>query len=306
MNFSVFCTKTRIFFLGLLVTLLALHGVNGAHADVAADPELFSVGSDIYKLSDFRTFIIERPSLQGLLHSPKGVRRAFEEMIDSKIFKLEGLAQGIPADDGGPNKDSYYFAVQDRLLQRCRAPADDELKAFFDLDQTRFATPVLVRLARVAVPADMKIAGRSVSELFDERKAQILAGRSGFDELVDEVVAAMIAKGQTPGVMGDLGFAPIARSEESSLDKQLLDAAKGSIIGPFEDQGLIFLVQVTDRRESVAASWPQIKLEVERVYLIDCRSRNLRDKRMELMLKYDVEINEDVLIQIKPLTASPF
>lgn len=303
--------RTRVIaaLLNVIFVLMSLHQAGDARAkasDEQDDPIVFTVGDDSYRLTDFRDFILARPSLQGLLQSHRGIRRAVEEMIDSKIFKKAGIALEIPSDGVGTETDQYYFAVQNRIVLRCAPPTDDELKAFFESDPVRFATPVLTRISRIMLPNDIVVSGQNALEFLRNRKDAIVLGAISFDSLVDEATKVVSSAGRAPGVMGDLGFAKVGGSEEGRLDDDLRVAPKGAVIGPFEDGNMVFLVQVTDRRESIPAAWPQIKDEVERVFMMDCRSRNLDAKRGELMRQFNVELDETVLKQIRPVTDSPF
>lgn len=285
--------------LGVAVTMVS---ASVAKAE-DADPVIFEVGADTLRLSDLREFVGKRPQYRANLATRAGLNELVYEMLDARLFRMEGeRLEMTPPPGVKPEDDGYYFTVQFATIERCVAPDEDALKAFYDANTFQFSTPAFVRVSRVIVPAAASIDGMP-AEAYLRDAAPAVAGESGhFDALVGKVSAALPAEPSFEMRQGDLGFQQVPPAEHlgDDFERKLLKARVGDVIGPLASGNAFVLVKVTDRREPITTPWPQARDDASKAMLRVCADEMRWKKRRELFERYKVVVHEDVIRALQP------
>ena len=270
----------------------------------ADDPEIVVIGEDSFRLSDLQSFVRARPSLQARLMSEAGIVSLVDEFIDSHVFRREGLARGLSLDPAtDTTSDGYYFFVQNQLIPKCERPAEDAVRMQFESDTKRFATPPLVRTQRVFLPKSATIEGLGAQPYLTTAAEVLRRDGARFPDLL-RVVQDWWFEHRPAEVpqLGDVGFVtlPPLSGGSSTLETELWKARTGEVIGPLEHEDYVFVIHVVDRREPVDARWPEVRAEVEREMLAECRSNALRTTRAALYQRHGVSIRWDNVRQLAP------
>ncbi|MFA7606880.1 MAG: peptidylprolyl isomerase [Rhodocyclaceae bacterium] len=267
-----------------------------------AHEPLFSVDEAVFTLGDFRNFLLRRNDLMAYAQSRRGLRMMVLEMVDAEIFRREGLRLGIaPNADGQENSPGYYFMVQSRIVPRCDQPSEAQVHAFYEENLERFATPPFVRVSRLVMPVDASIGGVPAARYLADRLSH---GAPEFDNLLEEAGKYFDDNALPRPKLGDTGFQPLGSSadlsEATELDRELAVAPVGSVIGPIQTDGEVYLLKVLDRREPVHASWPGVRPDVERAMALDCRRKRLAETREALYRRHDVKLYEETISKLQP------
>ena len=282
----------------VLVALLLLPTVGGA--ETQSDPVLATIGETDLRLSEFRDFLSARQQLQGRALTREGVRYAFNAFLDQRLFALEGPRIDIqPRDDETLDSDLFAFRVRTALVGSCPVPEPEEAAAFFAENRDLFATPTFVRVSRVVLPERLELEGVSAKAFLENEAKRISAGKQSLDALVSEVQSLDL---RLPEI-GDLGFVPLAVGARRTdpLERRLGDAAVNELVGPFAHEGMVFLLQVRDRREPIYADFESVEHQVVRRMMRQCHDDGLAVVREGLYDRYDVRLNEQVLSRLQPL-----
>ena len=288
----------------LVFALLATTVMATPHAFAEeADPVIFEVGADTLRLSDLRTFVGQRPHYRANLATRAGLNDLVYEMLDARLFRMEGeRLEMTPPPGVKPEDDGYYFTVQFATIERCVAPDEDALKAFYDANTFQFSTPAFVRVSRVIVPATASIDGVPAEAFLRDAAASAGAEAGRFDELVGKVSAALPQASSFEMRQGDLGFQQVPPAEHlgDAFERQLLKARVGDVIGPLASGNAFVLVKVTERREPITTPWPQARDDASKAMLRACADEMRWKKRRELFERYKVVVHEDVIRALQP------
>ncbi|MEY6431618.1 hypothetical protein ABC977_04260 [Thioalkalicoccus limnaeus] len=289
---------------GLL--LLAAPSIDAA-ADTATaeDPTIVTILDEPYRLSDLRAFVAARPPLRVHLTTGEGLRQLVDEFIDAMVFRREGERLALPMPSGvEAGQDAFYFESRARLVPRCSPPSEEEARAAFEADPARFATPPFVRVSRLLWSRATPIEGRAANAYLAEAAEQIRRGELDFAMLLDTLVGDSTDELLRQGDLGFVKLAPV-RQRTDPLEQALAEAPVGALLGPIDSDGYLSLLQVTDRREPILPSWPAARSAIERELLATCRARALAETRSELFARYRVEVNEETVSALRPVTAPP-
>lgn len=288
----------------LLVFGCALSPATGwAVAPADDNPVLFNIGESSLSLQDLRDFVAKRPHYRANLATRAGLNELVYEMLDAKLFRLEGERLGMAPPPGvKPEDDGYYFTVQYAIIERCVAPDEAGIKAYYDANTVKFATPAFVRVSRVIAPAAASIDGVPAETYLRDAAAAVGGDSARFDELIGKLAAALPPDTRYEMRQGDLGFQQVPPAEHlgNDFERQLLKARVGDVIGPLKSGDLVVLVKVTDRREPITTPWPQAREDASRTMLKACADEKRANKRKELFERYQVVVHEDVIRALQP------
>lgn len=272
-------------------------------ASVDENPVLFNVGESRLSLQDLHDFVAKRPHYRANLATRAGLNELVYEMLDAKLFRLEGERLGMAPPPGvKPDEDGYYFTVQYAIIERCVAPDEAGLEAYYDANTVQFATPAFVRVSRAIAPAAASIDGVPAEAFLRNAATEVGGDPARFDALVGKLAAALPADTSYEMRQGDLGFQQVPPAEHlgNDFERQLLKAKVGDVIGPLNSGDVVVLVKVTDRREPIITPWPQAREDVSRAMLKACADEKRWNKRKELFERYKVVVHEDVIRALQP------
>lgn len=292
----------------LVASLIALglgFFVSAGHSAAPAEdnPVIFEVADSALRLHDLRAFVAKRPHYRANIATRAGLNELVYEMLDAKLFRMEGERLGIQPPPGVKlEDDGYYFTVQYASIERCVAPDEVALKAFYDANTFLFSTPALVRVSRVIAPASVTIDGLSAEAFLRNAAIDVGADPARFEALVSKVSAALPVSAGVEIRQGDLGFQQVPPVEHlaNDFERKLLKAVVGEVIGPIVTGESVVLVKISDRREPVITPWPQAREDVSRTMLRACGDEKRWKKRRELYERYQVVVHEDVIRALEP------
>lgn len=267
----------------------------------SANPSIFNVGDSALTLQDLQEFVAKRPHYRANLATRAGLNELVYEMLDAKLFRMEGERLGMTPPPGvKPEDDGYYFTVQFATTERCIAPEEDGLKSYYDANTFQFSTPAFVRVSRVIAPLTATIDGMAAEAFL--RDAAVGADAASFDALVSKVSAALPQTDDEALRQGDLGFQQVPPVERlaDEFERKLLKGRVGEIIGPIVTADSVVLVRISDRREPITTPWPQARDDVSRAMLKACADEKRWNKRKELFERYKVVVHEDVIRALQP------
>lgn len=272
-----------------------------ATAEPVADPEIVRLGDEVHTLAEFQAFVAPRTELLAAATSPAGVRQALAEFIDAQVFRLEGARLKLRPNGVMPDEPGYYMYVQTHLLGQCPEPDDATLKDYLDSHPQRFVTPALVRVSRTMLNAREPIHGQPAAQYAAAQVTQVKTGALKFEDLGADLPVSQATRNE------DMRFLTIPQPHlpRNALEQELAEAPQGAVLGPIVAGDAVYVLKVTDRREPVVAEWPQARTMVARVMGNECYQANLEAKRTELYQRFNVQVNEEVVAQIRPFGAPP-
>lgn len=278
--------KTYYHLLALvLVTFLASH----AKAE-SGNPEetIAMVGAVAITRQDLLDYA-RPPIMRPYLNIPGGPMRILDNMIKERLLVLEGERLGMPKLDSAEGGDSAYaISVRLRKAPRCAPPDETTAKAFYDGHPGKFSTPLYLRLNRYGLRFSPQNES-TISEKLLALKRDITAGVTNFTALSDLSEDEI---GRTRH--GDIGYLPYDDPTNPIMSTLSL-AQIGQVIGPLKQKDMLFLYQVTARREPVLTPYDSIKNEVSAAQQEECYSQKLDALFTELKQRWPVKIlTEDI------------
>lgn len=265
-------------------------------AGSASQPEVLArLGSaETITVQDVDDYVARRVDARALLGTAQGLRHLLKEMAVVRVLVLEGEKRSIPrrVGDGSRFDDAYALAVRSRLMPSCEPPKDErEAKAFYDSHPEAFRVPGRARVSRLVVRRSDRLEGKSAGDWLTEQARLIASGKRKFDDLLAVVMPL------NPGErMGDLGY--IDLGEDSPVVKAIASAPVGGVVGPVRDGDSLFLFLVTDKKEAVLPSWDVVRLQAAARAVEFCRETAIRHLTDDLLKKYDVRYDEEVINRV--------
>ncbi|MDX1605506.1 MAG: peptidylprolyl isomerase [Candidatus Competibacterales bacterium] len=278
-------------FLLLILFLTVPWAAAGTDDVLEAATPLAMVDGEPLTREDLLAFVRRSPSLRVYLTVPNGPEKLLDMLIQHRLLLREGARQDIEAPDGMRRDGTAYAAhVEQQLLADCEVADESSLEAFHERNPRLFSTPLMVRLSRIAVNVDDAAEADAAELRLTALRAEIDAGERAFAEAAAEHNEDPLGQGRG----GDIGFIPV-ESEDHPLWQQLTDAAIGTLVGPVREHGMISLYKITDRYQPILANYDEIRQQVRREYLQDCRDRSRQQLLADLRQRWPVEILADEL-----------
>lgn len=273
--------KTGILLLSLLAGLMA--GPLWAES-IRENPVLATIGTD-YTVSkvDLISYARPLPNLFPYLTIPGGPRRILDDMIKTRLLINEGLRLGMPRpgpESGGDT--AYAIAVRLRLAPRCAAPDESTVRAYYDAHPEQFSSPAFLRLNRFGLrftPENRE----AVSARLQALVGNLVRGETSFAALAPDSDDEF---GKSRA--GDLGF--VAQEDTSSpITAELLKAKIGQIVGPLEQGDMLYLYQITARRDGVLEPYAGIRANVAEKQQQACYTQRVNEMFETLKQRWPVK-----------------
>ncbi|MBZ0104743.1 MAG: peptidyl-prolyl cis-trans isomerase [Sulfuricella denitrificans] len=254
------------------------------------NPALATIGSDL-TITKFDVINYARPlpNLYPYLTIPGGPKRILEDMIRTRLLIMEGERLGMPrsgAENGGDT--AYAIAVRLRLAPRCAPPAESAVRAFYDAHPDQFSSPLFLRLNRFGLryTPDNRNAVNA--------RLQAMAARLSGGEVTFAAIAADSDDEFDRFRGGDLGF--VAQEDASNpIMAELAKAKTGQVIGPLEQGEMLYLYQVSGRREPVPESYESVRVQAAEKQQSDCYRQRVEAMFDTLKARWPVKILLDNL-----------
>lgn len=280
---------------GRVLWLLLVLWSTGAAAGVEPDGEVLArIAGEPVTASDLRAYVETAPMLATQLQVPGGPMRVLEDLIAQRLLVREGQRRGIPRPHDRKDDDSFYaFRVRNTVMEKCPEPTDESVRAYYDAHPEEFSTPLMLRLRRIGLRAEEGEVA-AVRQRLGELKAAIAEGEREFAQVADAVSEDSFGRGRG----GDIGFVPIEKGNPIAV--RLQDAPQGEVIGPLDQGRMLYLYEVTDRREPVRASFESSRDRARKAARQHCRKESLDEVLADLKKRWPVEVLVD---DIKPLGA---
>ncbi len=202
---------------------------------------------------DLRNYATSNPYLLPQLGVQGGPMRVLDDMIKIRLLALEGQRIGQPdhGDQAG-GAAGYAIAVRNRLAPSCAEATDKDALDYYQANPDKFSTPPYLRLNRYALnftPDNRKEVEARLAEL----SRRLSRKETSFAEIAttsdDEISRER---------NGNIGFVP-DNDPVNPVMARLRQAKTGEIVGPVEQGRMLFLYQVTDRREPITADFESVR-----------------------------------------------
>lgn len=284
----------RLLLLFLALLTGATRNVNTEAADLAVTPAevVATVDGEPITERDIIEFARRSPLLVNYLGLPGGPMWLLDLIITDRLMLREGERRGIPRPEGDDDTQTLYLQrLENRLIARCEPlNSEQELKAFYDSHIDRFSSPLLLRFRRIGLrldPADDDDIADKHAQL-QTLKERLQRGERQFAAAADELSEDPIGSGRG----GDIGFVSM-EGQEGPVFELFRQAEEETIIGPLLEEGMIYLYQVTDRREPIPDPFEAVRDRIGRDYQRFCRQRALQELVTELKTRWPVEVLVD-------------
>lgn len=272
-----------------LISFLALalfSSLPAQAAPAAEDPVLATVANHAITRQDLLNYGRESPYLLPYLSIPGGPMRILRDMIHERLLILEGERLGIV--QGEKSKPAFAFQIRGYLAPSCPAPDESTARAFYDANPDKFSTPLYLRLNRTGLRFTPENE-TEITQRLAALKEKLSRGEISFDGAAaqgdDEIARARA---------GDLGFLP-HDVPDNPLMNELARAPIGQITGPLRQQDMLYLYQVTARREPILAPYPQVKSDAASMQRDTCSRQKVDKLLLELKQRWPVKILVDDL-----------
>jgi peptidyl-prolyl cis-trans isomerase C len=213
-----------------------------------------------------------------------------DRMIDEELLKVEALARGY-GDTPEARRVLHSYETQllvPRFLREV-VGADvevtlDEMKAYYNEHTDRFRKPPRLRLGQITVTSEEE--AEQVARLLREgADLAWLARQHSVDEFKD--------------AGGDRGWVTPSPTTGSPLERALLDAAAGDIVGP-EAQGDRFVVlRVGAREPSEVYPFDEVSGNVRQAVREQKEQQSIHEVIQMLRSRSEIEIHDEVLARMR-------
>lgn len=240
---------------------------------------LASVGGMPITEADVNEAILSMGQRGQSLMNPQGKKMVLEQLINRKLL-LAGARKDLLEFD--PAFKAQLAAVKDELLTKFAINraienvkvSDDEVKAFYDENPSRFATGETVSASHILVDSEEKA---------KEIRAAIVAGEVTF---ADAAKANSSCPSREQG--GDLGA-----FSRGQMVKEFEDAAFAMNVGdlsePVQTQFGWHLISLTDKKESSTLPFEQIKEQLREQLLAEKQQKAYTSKINQLKILFPVD-----------------
>lgn len=193
--------------------------------------------------------------------------RALDRLIDEELLVQRGIELGLPASEPSVRKAIVDAMVQFATMQGAeRAPADAELKRFYDTRPDLFRSDPALRVAAAALPGyDPAATGRL---------AQLLREGRSFEAAAAAVGATLLPIPDMP-----LSAAKLTDYAGPAVRDTALGLSPGETAGAVEAGGRLVMVQLLERRPGTRTPFETVRAEVEEAW-----RRVERDQALERYL----------------------
>lgn len=249
------------------------------------NPALATIGDNLTITKfDVLNYARPLPNLYPYLTIPGGPKRILEDMIRTRLLIMEGERLGMPrpgAESGGDT--AYAIAVRLRLAPRCAPPDETAARTYFNAHPEQFSTPLFLRLNRFG----LKYTPENREKI--NARLQSLAAQLSKGEVTFAAIAADSDDEFDRFRKGDLGY--VAQDDASNpIMAELAKAGTGQVIGPLEQGEMLYLYQITGRREPLPESYENIKAVVAEKQQTDCYRQRVETMFDTLKQRWPVKI----------------
>lgn len=216
-----------------------------------------------------------------------------DNMIKERLFLLEGKRLGIARPEKEDHDFAYALKVREELLKPCPEPTEAEAKAFYAAHPEVFSTPLLLRVSRIG----LRFSEDTIVEVEEKLRAilqRIESGQLSFAEAASRYSEDTLSKARG----GDIGFEPIA-DLQNPVFALMSQASDKDIIGPVQEKDMLYLYQVTDRREPILEPYETARARAGTEQRKNCQQRVSEQLIAELKQRWPVKILVDE-ISIQP------
>ncbi|MFN3398175.1 MAG: peptidylprolyl isomerase [Sulfurimicrobium sp.] len=275
--------------LAILALALLIHQPALA-AREASNPVLATVAEHAITKQDLLNYGRESPYLLPYLGIPGGPMRILKDMINERLLILEGGRLGIA--QGEQSDPAFAYQIRGYLAPPCPIPDDSAARAFYDAHPEKFSTPLFLRLNR----AGFRFSPHNEAEI--SQRLAVLRERLSRGENTFAAAAAQGDDDIGKARSGDLGFLPYDNPDNPVMS-ELSAAPIGQIVGPVKQQDMLYLYQVTARREPILAPYPQVRNEAATQQREDCSKQKFDKLFEELKQRWPVKMLVDE-IDVRP------
>jgi hypothetical protein len=221
------------------------------------------VGSHEITVQEFMRYLSKEPSLLPQTTTDAGKARVLRDMIRQVLLgeamKREGL---IPEGNGKKITGADYMRGYQSLMAKHfpmpPAPSEAEAYKYYEQHRERYGIPETVRVSQIQfrLPDHATDAERSAVRARAEAALKRLRGGAPFAQ----VAAELTQNPEGKLTKGDLGFLPL--HQNPWLEKALKGLKVGDFTGVIESPVAFEILQLTDRRESLIAPFPNVRARV--------------------------------------------
>ncbi|MEW6727924.1 MAG: peptidyl-prolyl cis-trans isomerase [Pseudomonadota bacterium] len=287
-SFKSFTRQLSLVLCALLVSVTAY----AADETSQRGPLLATVNGEPIHVRDLQAYAKGNPIMTGYMTHLPGVRRVLDDLINVKLLVLEGQRLGIQRNEDEKD-DRYALRLRNQLMEKCERPDEAEAKGFYEAHPEVFSTPAYVRVNKVYLKATDKVEDMDAMAFLKRRSEGLRDGSLNFEDIVAKVRPLIPSDIR----LGDMGFIPL--NEKDPLIDQLSQAKVHDLIGPFENNGFIYLFQVTDRRDPIVLSWDEVKGSAQDMAFSHCMQTHFAKLRREIESRFPVVIYEETLKALK-------
>lgn len=278
--------------LRILLVLLAVQPLGIIAAQEQEPVTLATVAGEPITDQDLVRYARSMPLLTAYLGAPGGPMRILDNMIKERLLILEGERLGIPRPSEAQGGESaYLLRVRKALMKPCPEPTEASARAYYQAYPEDFSTSLYLRLRRIGLVVTPETEAE-VKQRLEQLRRRIESGEIGFAEAAEKVSQDPMGKGRG----GDIGFVPDT-DPDNPLMAMLRTAKEGEIVGPLRQQDMVYLYQVTDRREPILEPYATAKEHAPEKQRQACRQQALQEVFAELKKRWQVEVLvEDIAI----------
>jgi len=250
------------------------------------------------ELSQLLAFYHARPGKV----SQKDIDDALQQLIEEELRYQEAVARGY---DRHPD-----FLIRKRRLlsntlmmeskrERYRTVnvTEFDVKAYYESNLHLYSTPNMVRTAVVRLPKEKEEYANTI-----KIKAQELEVNLGFGKWSN---ATDLQRTKNRGGLQSWNADTVPPIElPNDVWKRVGDYQIGKVLGPFENEGQIYLVRIVAYKMGTVRSLEEVYRDIKQS-LVQEEMKKIDDKfEASLNKKYKVEINNKALPDIQPATSN--
>jgi len=248
-------------------------------ADSGGDQVVVKIEDEVITQKDIDKLIESLdPQMASMYRTPEGRAALTEELINSRLFALKGIEEGIDKSDDYLDeverfkKHALMKVTVDKMLENVAA-TDQDARKFYDENTYQFSQPAQIRASHILVSEEAEM---------EKVIAEIEAGKSFEDAAKEHSTCPSKERGGDLGFFGEGQMVP-------EFEKVAFETEVGKISAPVKTQFGVHIIKVEAKNPESLIPFDDV-LEQLKAYLQNQkRSEAYQTELNRLKEKYKIE-----------------
>ena len=274
--------KRNLMFLGIIALMMfTFCGMGIAVESDGTDTEtiVVKIGNEVITQEDIDVLLENLdPQMSTMYRTPEGRNVLIEELINSRLFAIKGLEEGLDKSPEYLNeiekfkKHALMKVTIDKILEKV-VVTDEEARKFYDENQVQFAQPEQVHARHILVNDDTEM-------------EKVLADLKAGEKFEDVAAKRSTCPSKDSG--GDLGFFGKGQMVPE-FEKVAFETEVGKISDPVKTQFGVHVIKIEEKNPESTVPFEEVVDQIKPYLLNQKRSETYQEELKVLKEKYTIE-----------------